>query len=56
VAAARLASDGFHRIADLQRVSEVALMRRYGEEGRRLGRLARGIDTRKVSADRETKT
>ena len=56
VAAARLARDGFHRIADLQRVSEVALMRRYGEEGRRLARLARGIDTRKVSADRETKS
>jgi DNA polymerase IV len=37
-------------------VSEVALMRRYGEEGRRLARLARGIDTRKVSADRETKS
>jgi DNA polymerase-4 len=56
VSAARFARDGFHRIADLQRVSEVALMRRYGEEGRRLARLARGIDTRKVSADRETKS
>ena len=56
VSAARLARDGFHRIADLQRVSEVALMRRYGEEGRRLARLAHGIDTRKVSADRETKS
>src|SRR5580693_10286331 len=31
-------------------------MRRYGEEGRRLARLARGIDTRQVSADRETKS
>ena len=31
-------------------------MRRYGEEGRRLTRLARGIDARKVSADRETKS
>jgi DNA polymerase IV len=31
-------------------------MRRYGEEGRRLARLARGIDTREVSADRETKS
>jgi DNA polymerase-4 len=36
VNAARFARDGFHRIADLQRVSEVTLMRRYGEEGRRL--------------------
>jgi DNA polymerase-4 len=56
VSAARLARDGFHRIADLQRVSEVTLMRRYGEDGRRLARLARGIDDRKVSADRETKS
>ena len=54
--AARLARDGLHSIADLQRASEVALMRRYGEEGRRLARLARGIDARQVSADRETKS
>ena len=56
VGAARLARDGFARIADLQRVSEIEMMRRYGEEGRRLARLSRGIDTRKVSADRETKS
>jgi DNA polymerase-4 len=56
VSAARLARDGFGRIADLQKISEVEMMRRYGEEGRRLARLARGIDTRKVSADRETKS
>jgi len=54
--AARLARDGFHRIADLQKTSEIELMRRYGEEGRRLALLARGIDRRKVSADRETKS
>ncbi|HML07913.1 MAG TPA: DNA polymerase IV [Xanthobacteraceae bacterium] len=54
--AARYARDGFRRIADLQNASEVALMRRYGEEGRRLARLARGIDQRKVSAERETKS
>jgi DNA polymerase IV len=54
--AARLAREGFTRIADLQRVSEVDMMRRYGEEGRRLARLARGIDARMVSADRETKS
>jgi DNA polymerase-4 len=56
VSAARLARDGFHRIADLQRASEIEMLRRYGEEGRRLARLARGIDQRKVSADRETKS
>ena len=54
--ATRLARDGFARIADLQNVSEVEMMRRYGEEGRRLARLSRGIDARKVSADRETKS
>ena len=32
---ARLARDGLHRIADLQRISEIEMMRRYGEEGRR---------------------
>jgi len=56
VSAAQLARDGFHRIADLQKTSEVELMRRYGEEGRRLARLARGLDERKVTADRETKS
>jgi len=56
VSAARYARDGLHRIADLQRLSEIELMRRYGEEGRRLSRLARGIDERKVNAARETKS
>jgi DNA polymerase IV len=56
VSAARYARDGFAHIGDLQKKSEVELMRRYGEEGRRLARLARGIDQRKVSADRETKS
>ena len=56
VSAARYAQDGFHRIADLQRTSEIELMRRYGEEGRRLARLARGFDERTVSAERETKS
>src|SRR5262249_58928606 len=32
------------------------LMRRYGEEGRRLWRLAHGIDERKVDPARETKS
>jgi DNA polymerase IV len=56
VSAARYARDGFHRIADLQRSGEIELMRRYGEEGRRLWRLAHGIDERKVDATRETKS
>jgi len=56
ISAARYARDGFHRIADLQRVSEIELMRRYGEEGRRLARLSRGVDDRDVSPERETKS
>jgi DNA polymerase-4 len=54
--AARLARGGFRNIADLQRSSEADLTRRYGDEGRRLARLARGIDARLVSSDRETKS
>ena len=56
VSAARYARDGFNRIADLQRAGESELTRRYGEEGRRLARLARGIDAREVSAERDTKS
>jgi DNA polymerase-4 len=54
--AARLAADGFRLIADLQRAEEHDLMRRYGVEGGRLWRLARGIDERKVDPERETKS
>jgi len=56
MSAIRLARDGFHRIADLQKTSEAELTRRYGEEGRRLARLAHGVDSRVVSADRATKS
>jgi DNA polymerase-4 len=56
VSTARYARDGFHRIADLQQAGEIELMRRYGQEGRRLSRLSRGIDERKVDAARETKS
>jgi DNA polymerase-4 len=54
--AARLAADGYRTIADLQRADQADLMRRYGEEGLRLWHLARGIDSRKVDAERETKS
>jgi DNA polymerase-4 len=56
VAQARLAADGFRTVGDLQRASAAALTRRYGPEGTRLGRLARGIDDRPVRAERETKS
>jgi DNA polymerase-4 len=56
VSAAKLAADGFRVIADLQRADERDLMRRYGEEGPRLWRLARGIDKRTVDPERDTKS
>jgi len=56
VSTAKLTSDGFRTIADLQRADERDLVRRYGEEGSRLWRLARGIDTRMVNPERETKS
>ena len=56
VTAAKLADDGYRLIADLQRAEEAELMRRYGEEGRRLWQLARGIDNRKVDPDEDTKS
>jgi DNA polymerase-4 len=56
VSAAKLSTDGYRLIADLQRADEHELMRRYGEEGARLWRLARGLDERSISAERETKS
>jgi DNA polymerase-4 len=56
VSAAKLAGDGYRLIADLQRAEERDLLRRYGEEGARLWRLARGIDSRDVDPERETKS
>ncbi len=54
--AARLERDGIRHVADLQRLGESELVRRYGDEGRRLARLAHGIDDRSISPDRETKS
>jgi DNA polymerase-4 len=54
--AARLEQDGYRVISDLQRAEETDLMKRYGVEGRRLWRLARGIDDRSVNPERETKS
>jgi DNA polymerase-4 len=56
VAAQRLAKGGIRLIADLQRLDERELMRRYGAEGQRLSRLARGIDERAVDPVRERKS
>jgi DNA polymerase-4 len=56
VAAQRLAKDGIRLIADLQRLDERELMRRYGAEGQRLWHLARGIDERAVDPERARKS
>jgi DNA polymerase-4 len=52
----RLSQRGFRTIADLQRADEIELMKQFPTEGRRLWRLARGIDDRRVVADRGAKT
>jgi DNA polymerase-4 len=52
----RLVQRGFRLIADLQRADETELMKQFGAEGQRLWRLARGIDDRRVVADRGAKT
>ncbi|MFO1122134.1 MAG: DNA polymerase IV [Hyphomicrobiales bacterium] len=46
-----LARDGITRIAQLQEMEKVELMRRYGSMGARLYHLARGEDLRRVSSD-----
>jgi DNA polymerase IV len=55
-AEARLERLGFRTIADLQRLDEHGAVARIGDEGRRLWRLAQGIDNRRVSPERETKS
>ena len=52
----KLVQRGFRTIADLQRADEIELMKQFASEGRRLWRLARGIDDRRVEADRGAKT
>ncbi len=47
---------GYRTVGDLQRADEAELMRQFGSEGRRLWRLARGIDDRKVDPERDAKT
>ncbi|MBR0914776.1 DNA polymerase IV [Bradyrhizobium japonicum] len=52
----RLVQRGFRIIADLQKADEIEMMRQFPSEGRRLWRLARGIDDRRVEPDRGAKT
>lgn len=51
-----LEREGFRLIADLRRLDEGDLMRRFGAMGLRLARLSRGVDDRRVSPDEETKS
>jgi DNA polymerase-4 len=52
----RLSQRGFRTIGDLQRADEIELMKQFPSDGRRLWRLARGIDDRAVVPDRGAKT
>ena len=52
----KLSQRGFRLIKDLQRADETDLMKQFGPEGRRLWRLSRGMDERKVVPDRGAKT
>jgi DNA polymerase-4 len=52
----RLVQRGFRTIGDLQRADEIELMKQFAAEGRRLWRLARGIDDRLVVPDRGAKS
>jgi DNA polymerase-4 len=52
----RLLQRGFRTVGDLQRADEIEMMKQFSAEGRRLWRLARGIDDRLVVADRDAKT
>ena len=52
----RLGRDNIRLIADIKKVSEADLFRRYGSEGGRLFRLSRGLDTRKVTPSHPMKS
>jgi DNA polymerase-4 len=56
VFAANLASDGIQTIAQLQKMEQSELMRRYGVMGSRLYHLSRGEDDRAVHSDRADKS
>ena len=56
VAEARLARLDLKTIGDLQALDEKTAAARLGDDGRRLWRLAQGIDARRVTPDHETKS
>jgi DNA polymerase-4 len=56
VAQVRLNNAGLRLIGDIQALDEATISARHGAEGRRLWRLARGIDDRRVTPEHETKS
>ncbi len=56
VFAETLRKDGYETIGQLQATPPEQLMRRYGDSGARLARLARGEDARAISTDDQMKT
>jgi DNA polymerase IV len=56
VAQERLDKAGLRVIGDIQALKETAMLARHGPEGGRLWRLAHGIDDRRVTPERETKS
>ena len=56
VSGQRLRSLGFSVIGELQTLDQADAVARLGEDGRRLWRLANGIDDRRVTTERETKS
>ena len=55
-AAQRLAAGGVVRVRDLQQADLASLMKRFGETGQRLKRLAHGLDDRPVDPASERKS
>src|SRR5579863_581727 len=56
VAEARLVKSGLRTIGDVQSRSEREMIAEHGPDGARLWRLAHGVDDRRVTPERETKS
>ena len=54
--AKKLAGEGYHLLADIQRADPASLMKRHGEYGFRLYEMAHGRDNRRVDPDSERKS
>ena len=56
VTAAKMKAMGLHTGADLKKLSEAELVKHFGKPGKFYYQIVRGIDTREVQPDRETKS